>query len=68
MPIGDRGAFVSFDFKIKFSNSHMKHHFLFAPGIHMRYLTSGNRTHSSQEIWHVITTNEIVIAYIHDLE
>jgi len=35
MPTGEMGDFVSFDFKIKPSNSQVKHHFLFAPGINL---------------------------------
>jgi len=36
MPVGDSGDFVSFDFKISLSNSHMKHHVLFVPEIYRR--------------------------------
>lgn len=47
MAIGDSGDFVSFDFKIKLSNSQTKHHFLFAPEIYQREMvTSYNRQNS----------------------
>jgi hypothetical protein len=44
MPIGERGDFVSFDFKIKLSNSQVKHHFLLAPEIDMRDYHRGTVT------------------------
>jgi hypothetical protein len=51
-PIGDSADLVSFEFKINLSNSHVKHHFLFAPEIYRGNIyqrdtiTSYNRLYS----------------------
>lgn len=72
MPRGDMGEFVSFDFKIKLSNSQVKHHFLFAPKIYIgdilpretvtTYKTVFNKHDRRQ--FH----DEPLIAYVHDFK
>lgn len=75
MPMGDSGDFEYFDFEIKFPNSHMKHHFLFTPGIYREDIYPGKQlqvtTNSIQETRNMACDGsmmETLIEDIHDLE
>lgn len=72
MPTGDTGDFASFDFKINLSNSHVKHHFLFAPKIYIGDILPREQLQLKTQYSINMVGNdslmEPLIAYVQDLK